>query len=77
MHCPYSLLNYKLLLSHCHVMCHIKVKALVTSQNNRKGGIVSLMKNEKNNVLKRKVSGGNPGGRLQGRRLVVIGDKRL
>lgn len=49
----------------------------MTSQNNRKGGIFSLMNNEEDNVLKRRESMGNPGRRLEGRRLIVTEDKGL
>ena len=38
----------------------------MTSQNNRKGGIFSLIKNEEDNVLKRGESRGNPGRRFKG-----------
>lgn len=40
----------------CHVICLVKVKASLISQNNRKRSIFSLMKNEKNSVLKRRTS---------------------
>lgn len=58
-------------------MCLIKVKASMTSQNNSKGGIFSLMNSEEDNILKRRQSGGNPGRRLKGRRLSVTEDKGL